>query len=295
VPRRIQPFKRLKQGLLYVTGVLRETYEAWRDDRAIRLGAGLAYYGLLALVPMLILAVVLASLVFSQSEIQEYVTEYLDNTIEIDVDQFSQEVAKDAQSTSVRGGLGVLGLVAVIIAASFLFLAVEDALKVIWHEPVTPGFRYTIKRRLLAALVALLSGSLLLASLIITSVLSFAERLAPDLYLVDAATQAAITAGSWAVAVGFLALLVQILVRKRVSWIALFVGGTVTALVMNIGTGLAWSYLSSTADRGITGVAGGVILVLIWIYYVAQMFIGGAELTKVLDRRIRPDEQENSA
>ena len=125
--------------------------------------------------------------------------------------------------------------------------------------------------------------------------LNFAERLAPDLYLVDAATQAAITAASWAVAIGFLALLVQILVRRRVSWIALLVGGAATALVMSIGTGLAWSYLSSTADRGISGVAGGVILVLVWIYYVAQMFIGGAELTKVLDRRILPSEPENGA
>ena len=255
----------------------------------------MAYYGLLALVPLLILAVVLASLVFSNTEIQEYVDQFLRDTIDTEIDEFSDEVAAEVQAGSVRGGLGVIGLVSLIIAASFLFMALEDALKVIWHEPVRPGFRISLKRRFLAAGVAVLSGSLLLGALVITSVLSAAQRLAPDLYLVDAATHAAITAALWALGIAFLAVLIQILVRERVAWRALLVGGTVTAVTLNIGTGVLWTYLETTGDSGVTGLAGGIILVLVWIYYVAQMFIAGAELTKVLGWRLRPPSPEPAA
>jgi membrane protein len=290
MPHRPHPFVQLKRGLQYVMGVLGETYEAWRDDRAIRLGAGLAYYGLLALVPLVVLAVVIASLVFSDQEIQTYINDALDAAISSDIDELTDELSEHVQANSARSSLGVIGTISLVIAASFLFMALEDALKVIWREPVRPGFKNSLKRRALAALVALLACSLLLASLIVTTLLGVAERLTPgDQVLLDAATHAAVTAALWALGIGFLAVLTQILVRRRISWLALLIGGTVTAITLNIGTGLVWTYLQTSSGRSAAGLAGGIILVLIWMYYVAQMFIAGSVLTRVLDMRMGSD------
>jgi membrane protein len=274
--------------LSFVIALLRESYEEWRDDRALRLGAGLAYYGVLAIVPLLILAVVMAGMVFSEQEIEEYVLSFLDSTLADEFEKISSSLATETKADSTRGGLGLLGLVSLVIAASFLFLALEDALKVIWHEPVRPGFRNSLKRRALAILVALLAGSLLLASLTLTTVLGVASRIAPDTYVVETATQAVINVAIWALAVGFLAVLVQVLVRDRISWTALFIGAAITAVVLSIGTDIAWSFVQASANKSLTGVASGIILGLVWIYYIAQMFIAGAEFTKVLDRRLSP-------
>ena len=257
---RLRLFQLLRHGLLYLMGLLRETYEAWRDDRAIRLGAGLAYYGLLAFVPLMILAVVLASVFFSQQDIEQYVTEFLDSKLEPDFEDFSDTVADEVETGATRTGLGVVGLISLIIAASFLFLAIEDALKVIWGEPVRVGFKNSLRRRLLAGLVALLAGSLLLVALMINTVLGVASRLAPDLYLLDAATGALVTTASWGPGHRLPDSAHQVLVQRSVSWIALLIGGTVTAIVMNIGTGLVWTYLQTTGDRSVAGVAGGIIL-----------------------------------
>lgn len=286
--RNVRLLEQLRLSVSFLYGLLRQTYEEWRNDRAIRLGAGLAYYGVLAIVPLMLLAVVLASLVFSTQEIENYVADAVDSALHADMNEFTTQLTQEAESNSVRGGLGVIGLVSLVIAASFLFLALEDALKVIWHEPVRAGLKHSIQRRALAALVALLAGSLLLVVLIINTVLGIADRIAPDAYLLEVATSAAITGASWALGVTFLAVLIQLLVRDRVSWIALFVGSAITAALLNIGTGLLWTYLQTTGSRGIAGIAGGILLVLVWIYYLAQIFLGGAELIKVLDWRINP-------
>lgn len=275
--------RRVAPTVATVKDVLRHTYEQWRRDRTVRLGAGLAYYGLFALVPLLTLGVVLAGLVFSQEEVQAFVAQQLGDALGIDADAVATAIATRLDDASLSAGLGVIGAVSLLIAASFVFVALQDALNVIWHVPVRSGIRRTVREHLLAFGVVLAFVALLVVTLAVQSVLGLLSSLLPGhSELVRGALDAV---ASLALVTGAIAVLFRVLPRSEVEWRHALVGGVLTALLLSAGTWVISAYLERFAARSVTGAAGGVLLVLLWIYYEAQILLVGAELTKVLGWR----------
>lgn len=262
--------------------ILRTTYEEWRGHRTVRLGAGIAYYGLFATVPIVALGLALASLFVSESEVEGYLTDQMQAIFGSNSEAMSDAVYEALSGSSTLTGLGVIGLVSLLFAASFLVVALQDALNVIWELPVRSGLRQSIARRLLAFAVVLSSGAYIIAALAVNAVTALIERIVPDAAILESLTELFGLAASWALGVAVIALLFRYVTDTRVPWPSAILGGAVTALLVAIGTVAIGAYLRRYAATSVVGATGGVFLFLIWMYYEAQIFLVGAEFTRVL-------------
>jgi membrane protein len=262
-----------------------ETYEHWRDHRTIRLGAGLAYYGLFALVPILAVALAIAGSVISQADVQTYLAEQLSELFGVDADVVAGAAAEALDGTGRLAGLGLVGAASLILTASLVVLALQDALNTIWERPVRSGVRHTLMRRLVAFVVVAGAGGVLILSFALNAVTGLLNQLVPDVAVIQSLQEVIGLATSWTLAIGVVALLFRYLPDVRASWVPVLIGSAVTALLLAVGTVLVGAYLRRYAVTSLVGVTGSVFLVLLWIYYEAQIVLAGAEFTRVLARR----------
>ena len=276
---------RIRDGARYLWNLGFETYEEWRNHRTIRLGAGLAYYGLFAIVPILAVALALAGLFISQSDVQSYLADQLSDLLGIDADQVAGALANMLGDSGALAGLGIVGVVSLFFTASLLVIALQDAFNMIWERPVRSGIRATVLRRLVAFVVVAGAGAVIVVSFAINAVTGLIGRLVPDSPLVASLEELVGHAASWALAIVVIALLFRYLTDVRIAWLPALVGGIVTAVTLAIGTVLVGAYLRNYGSSSLAGATGSLFLVLFWIYYVAQIVLAGAELTRVLTKR----------
>ena len=158
-----------------------ETYEAWRGHRTIRLGAGLAYYGLFAIVPLLAVALAVAGLVISQSDVQSYLADQLSGLLGVDADAVARALSEVLDGTGTVTSLGLVGLVSLFLTASLLVVALQDAFNTIWERPVRSGIRQSVLRRLVAFVVVAGAGAVIVVSFAVNAVTALLGRHgAPD-------------------------------------------------------------------------------------------------------------------
>ena len=268
--------------------LLRDSYNIWYEERTIRLGAGLAYYGIFAVVPLATLAVALAQVLFSQADVQQFLTEQMESIFgQQEATDIATKITEILDNGETTTSLGLIGIISLVIAASLVFVALQDALNVIWNQPKTHGLHSLIRRYGLAYLVVLLLGSLLVAGLVIQSIAGLAEQLIPGRFTVlESLAELIGTLASWALGIGVLAVLFKILPQTNVSWKATILSATVTAGAMAIGRWVIGAYLSRYSTSSLAGAAGSVVMVLLWIYYIAQILLAGAVLTRTLTERV---------
>jgi membrane protein len=266
-------------------GLLTETYAEWRMHRTIRLGAGLAYYGLFAFVPLLAVSLSLAGIFFQQDEVQDYLAGQFADLLGDDAATVSTAVAGALDGFDSLLGLGVVGAVSLVFTASLLVLALQDALNTIWELPVQVGLRTTLTRRVLAFLVVVGAGAVLAVSFALNAVTALFGRMVPGVAVVESLGELIGTAASWALGIGVIALLFRFLTDVRVPWRSALPGAAVTALGVAVGTVAIGAYLRRYAASSVLGATGSVFLVLIWIYYEAQIILAGAEFTRTLAKR----------
>jgi membrane protein len=266
--------------------VVADTYEAWRADRAIRLGAGLAYYALFAAVPVLILAVWLASLFVSRDDVEEALRDALDGILDPSNRETASELADMLARGTTRASLGILGLASLFLAASLLFVALHDSFNMIWDVPVRRGVKTSLRRRVLAFLIVLLLGAYLVVAVLVSSIGRVIERWVPDdTGLIHSLSAVIDGLSSWAIGIATLAVLFRLLAPVDLAWRHVLLGGALTAVLVVIGTQLLGLYIARVASVSFSGVAGTLLLFLIWLYYEAQIILVGAEFTKVVARR----------
>lgn len=262
------------------------TYDSWRRDRAIRLGAGLAYYALFAIIPLVSSAIAIAGLLFSESEIRQFIAEQLQTIFSDELSDAATELASIVDTSSTIGGLAVLGVLSGVFAASLLFVALQDALNVIWDIPVQRGFRHSLRRRLVAFSVVFLAGGLLAASLLVSSLAVLLNDLIPGrLTVAGVVDDLVVTLLTWVLGVTALAVLFRLQVRRHLVWRSVIIASTITGLFLILGTWALGVFFKNWGALSLTGAAGSTLLVLVWLYYSAQILIGGAELLKTLDER----------
>jgi len=268
--------------------VLITTYEDWRDGRVIRLGGALAYYGLFSLASVLALALSLSHALLGRDQVQDFIGEQLQDLLGDSISPEASVTLNDLLANSTSS-LGLVGLVGLFITGSLVFLALEDALNYIWGIPVRVGIRFTIKRRVLAAFVMFSAAALIVLSIVVQAVTALLGDLVPQsLPLVDVLETILASLLSWATLIIAIVLLFRYFPATPVSWRASIVGGSITSGVMVIGTSLIGWYLRTYGASSISGAASSVLLILVWIFYEAQMLLAGAQLTKTLSDRWAP-------
>ncbi len=264
--------------------IILDTYRSWRSHRTIRLGAGLAYYGLFAIVPLLSISIAVAGIVLDDIDIEEAIAEVLGDIVDADADEMAVAITDSVGSTQTITSLGLIGLGTLMLAASLVFVALQDAFDKVWEVPYRSGAKNTIRRRALAFAVVLLSGAVLVASIVVNALSSLVRSLAPgDAALLETTADLFAVTGSWALAAIALAALFRFLTAAQVHWTVALAGGMVTAFALTVGNGLMAEYLSRYGSSSLAGAAGSVLLGLVWVYAIAQIVLVGAELTRTLE------------
>jgi membrane protein len=266
--------------------VVVETYAAWRSHRTIRLGASLAYYGLFAIVPLLAISLAVAGLVISEADVEELLASILGNVVNGDGEEYAAQVTERINASGTTSSLGLIGVGSLLLTASLVFVALQDAFDTIWEFPVSHGTWATLRRRLLAFAVVLLAGAFLVASFAVISISNLVRTLLPGSNpLVDAGAELLASVGSIGLLAVVMALLFQFLTRDGLAWKIAGFGGGATAFALTVGNRLFIEYMRRFGASSLVGVTGSVLVGIVWIYTIAQIVLAGAELTRILQKR----------
>ncbi len=284
--------------------LLRQTFAEWQRDKVSRLAAALAYYTTFSLAPVLVIVIAIASFLFEQSTVQDRIIEQLQGLLGENGAALVQEMLTNAQSQ--EGGIWatIISLVLLIVGASGLFIQLQDALNTVWNVVPRPdgGIGKLVRDRLLSFGMVLVIGFLLMVSLLLSAALAgISGMLGGGSGLVgwDIGWQLLNTVGSLGVITLLFGLIYKILPDATIAWSDIWVGAALTAVLFTIGKALIGFYLGNSSVASAYGAAGSFVVLLLWIYYSAQILLFGAEFTQVYANRfgshIEPDEHATFA
>ncbi|MEO8288092.1 MAG: YihY/virulence factor BrkB family protein [Chloroflexota bacterium] len=269
-----------------IFGLIKDTFKEWSEDKAARLGAALAYYTIFSIGPLLLIAISIASLVFANAQ------EQIVGSISGVVGQQGGEAVTGIIENNNKGGgsiiATIIGIVVLLLGASGVFGQLKDALNTIWE--VKPkegqGFLKTIKDRFLSFTMVLGTGFLLLVSLVISAAVAavnvWLNSFLPGGVIVGQALNFLL---AFAVVTVMFALLFKYLPDIKIGWKDVWLGAAITALLFSLGQFALGLYLSMGNVGTAFGAAGSLVIVLVWIYYSAQILFFGAEFTQVYTNR----------
>jgi len=272
-----------------VWSLLAETFFEWYEDRAPRLGAALAYYTVFALAPGLILIIALAALLLGKEAAQgQIITEVQDLAGEAGAQAVlaAIESARHAGGSLLATGLGVVTL---LFGLWGVFGELQDALNTIWGVTTRPGRGVIgiIKQRFWSFTVVVGIGFLLLVSLAASAWLAAVGKLFSRLLPLPAALMETTNALLSFVVITFMfAVIYKLLPDVMIAWQNVWTGAAVTAVLFTIGKTLIGLYLGRSSVASVYGAAGSLIVILLWIYYSAQIVFFGAEFTKAYANRL---------
>lgn len=268
-----------------VAETLLQTYTEWRKDGTLRIGAGIAYYGIIALVPMLIIAYGIAELFFSSYEILSFIQEFINGLFGEQAPNIGNELLGDAKSTeSVTLVSGLVGIGSLMFAATLIFVAVQDALNIIWKTQ--KGHNFSPMRYVISFGIMLFTGATMTVVLAGHAIINFTNNLLPEkIVLFSVFTGIAGVLLVYTISSITILLLLKSFIKIKLSWRDLLLSSMTIAGFIYVGVyGLA-IYLSNFADKSMYGSLSGLILSLVAIYYFAQIFLAGAQLSKVIAYR----------
>lgn len=261
----------------------------WFNDDAMSLGAAIAFYTIFSLAPLAILVIALAGLVFGDEAARGALVGQLAALIGQDAAQTVQDLIARASDRETSLRASVIGIGTIVVGSTTVFAELQSALNRVWKvEPTQESaITWLVKVRLKALALIGAIGFLLIVSLMVSAALAafgaWAARYLPALptllWLFDVGT-------SWLVLTVLFALIYRILPDTRIPWMDVWLGAAVTAFLFAVGKFLIGFYLGTSGVATVYGAAGSFVLILLWVYYSAVIFLFGAELTRAYSERI---------
>jgi len=255
----------------------------WIDDNAPRLGAAVAFYTLLSLAPVIVIAVALSAVVYGQAAAEGRLASELGGVAGPEVARTIQEIVKAGYQPRIGLIATLLGLAILAFGASSVFVELRDAMNTIWHVSLPPYRNNAatvirlIRERFYSFATVLGTGFLLLVSLVLNSWMA-----AMRLWVPRAAT--------WIISCLLIAALFAALYRivpdVELKWNDVALGAAITSLLFMIGKEFLGLYFAHASFGSTYSAAGSPIIVLLWVYYSAQLFFWGAEFTKVYTKTV---------
>jgi membrane protein len=267
--------------------LVRATVAEWLEDKAARLGAALAFYAILSLAPFLVIAVGIVGIVYGDGAVGQVQAQF-EALVGAEAGRAIAEIA--ARSDGPGGGwiATAIGLAALLLGASGVFGQLQDALDTIWEvEPRHDrGLLGVLRARFFSFTMVLGTGFLLLVSLLLSAALAavgaYAEALLPGGALLWQAVHAL---ASLAVVTAIFALIYRVVPDAEIAWRDVWIGAAVTAVLFVAGKFAIGLYLGRGSVGSAYGAAGTLLVLLVWVYYSAQILFLGAEFTQVFANR----------
>ena len=258
---------------------------SWIDDRVIRLGAAIAYYSLFTLIPVLFLAVSLASIFFGQDQVDAEVEKQIADILGDDIASAVTSAFEQLQDVNEGTIVSLVTLGVLLFTATLLFVAWKDVVDIIWGAPRVGGARGTIQRRLFGVLAVFGAGALLTLTLLAEALIGMLDRVFGSL-LADILIKTTGSLIPLALGAVFLAVLYKYTPEDHVAWRSVWLPSFVAMAMLSVGASAYGLYVSAYAFRSVAGAAGSVFLGLIFVYYAAQILLYGVEIMKEQQRMI---------
>ncbi|MEO8096998.1 MAG: YihY/virulence factor BrkB family protein [Acidobacteriota bacterium] len=273
--------------------ILAEVADKSGRDNTNLLAAALSFYTMLSLAPALWIMLAAGGAMVGRESAHKAVLDWMASNVGPNGAQYLSSVIDQVNQSSRVATVG--GVIAVILGATAAFSALQDSLNLIWRQPGLPGrgivaslldfARDFFTSRLLAFVIMLLLATFVLASLLLTATLGFAGRYLPLglpaqgfwLGLADFVSSVLLMMGAFGA-------LYHLLHKRYFAARDIWTGAFVTAVLFGIGKTLIGVYLRTSGFRSAYGAAGSLVLLLLWVYYSAQIFLIGAVFTEVYAR-----------
>jgi len=254
-------------------------------DDGFALAASIAFFTIFSLAPLLLLVVALAGFVFGQDQTRTEIQSQFESLMGADSAQFvAGVISRAGQGAGVAAAVSIGTL---IFGATGVFVQLKAALNQVWGVQIkSEKPRETLMRliwgRVVSFAMILVVAFLLLASLVVSAALSALARwstgLVPEQELLMRIANGIISFGVLTFLFGAA---FKILPDVRVSWLVVWFGGAVTALLFTVGKELIGMYLGQQSIASVYGAAGSMIVILMWVYYSSIIFLFGAEMTQL--------------
>jgi membrane protein len=268
---------------IYAMG--RQAISCWIDHNASSTGAALAFYTLFAVAPVLIIAVALASTLLGENSAQARILDEMRSLLgNSGASAVSTLLASaDYQHKSARAA--TIGLITLLIGATSVFGELQNALNTIWQTPPrtqSESIWQFVRVRILSFGMILGLGFLMLVSLVVSASLAtlsgwFGNAL-PGWTIVLAVLNLVV---GFALTTLVFSMIYKYMPREQIAWGDVWIGSLVTALLFTVGKVLIGLYLGRNAFTSTYGAAGSFVVLLLWVYYSAQIFLLGAEFTHI--------------
>jgi membrane protein len=259
-----------------------DSFSSWNAIDAPRLGAALAYYTILSLAPLLVVVVGIAGLVFGRAAVEGQIVWEFQDTIGTSGAQVVQTMLQNAHKPAAGILAVVIGMVVLLFSASGVFLELRDSLNDVWgvRSQMSGGLSSMLRYRFHAFAMVVGIGFLLLVSLVVSAFLAAAGKFLNGLFPVPVVVLQAVNAiVSLIVITNLFALVYKVVPDVRITWRDVWIGAAVTAFLFELGKVLIGLYLGRAGVGSAYGAAGSLVVVLVWVYYSAQIFLLGAEFT----------------
>lgn len=265
--------------------MLGQTFSAWNDHEAPRLGAALAFYTILSLAPLVILVIGVVALVFGHTTAQDQIIGQLQGMIGQDGANVIRTMIEHAQKPASGIFASFLGVVTLLFGATGVLSELRSALNIIWE--VKPaggsGIAWLLKDRFFSLGMVLAIGFLLLVSLILGAALAalgkFFGGILPMPELVLSAINFAVSFAGVSI---LFALIYKYVPEANIAWEDVWIGAIATAFLFTVGEYLIGLYLGKAGVASAYGAAGSLVVLIVWVYYSSMIFFFGAEFTHVL-------------
>ena len=262
---------------------LRAIAKAFVADDALSRGASISFYTVTSIGPVLFIVVAIAGLVFGEDAARGAVSKQLSALMGKETAELVQRVVQSASGKSTGIIATVIGVITLLITASGIFGEMQSALNTIWKaEPHGTTISRLVRARAASLGLVAALGFLLLVSLVASALISaLADYIDARLPFGALVLQLVHFVMSFALISVLFAAIYKVLPDARLSWRDVLIGAVVTALLFNLGKFLIGLYLAHSALASSYGAAGAVIVIMMWVYYSAQIFLLGAEFTKI--------------
>ena len=269
-------------------GLVKQTAVEWVDQDLARLGAALAFYTLFAIAPLFVIVLGITGLWFGEAAARHELFSQIAGLVGPDGGAAIQALVSAASQPKTGAWATAIAVITVLVGATSVFVELQNALNLVWGVRRSPGrgLRNFIKDRLLSFALVVGIGFLMLVSLVLSAGLAALGNFMVGLLPARAAIWQWINfVISFGVITLLLAMIFKVLPDVAIAWRDVWMGAIITALLFNLGKLLVGRYLGGSGVTSAYGAAGSLVIVLLWVYYSAQILFFGAKFTQIYCNR----------
>jgi membrane protein len=272
-----------------ISALLKAAAQSWVRDYAQSMGAALAFYTMFSIAPILLIAIAVAGMVFGEDAARGEIFLQLEGMLGTPGARAVQSIVESAGRPADSVPAAVFGVILLFVGATSVFAELQDALDRIWRAPTkapSSGLWRMLRVRLLSFGMILGVGFLLMVSLVFSAAVAALSRWWHPMFGEwEAIAESADVALGLAVTTVVFGVIFKTMPRVAVAWKDVWIGAAVTSVLFGAGKFLIGAYLGRSGVSSVFGAAASLVVVLLWVYYSAQIFLYGAEFTWVYSHR----------